>query len=194
MSKSTGSRSGKDRAEPETSRHDSNEENMFSLEMMVAALRLVAEQRATERNVRRQQEQEDVGCNSISSVVRDRSPSITTVSSIASTSTAHNASVLVTTESSSSSPSSPRTHEAEYAGFQHVNAEERPERNRDEAGPIVAFEQPPSTLRVFAGWPNTSPLVTNVPGSLFQRYPTFNAALNAFMEASTNGHVAVIFV
>ncbi|KZT02329.1 uncharacterized protein LAESUDRAFT_762899 [Laetiporus sulphureus 93-53] len=177
MLKSTGNCNGKDHAEPEGSKHESNEENMFSLEMMVAALRLVAEQCATERSKRHQQEQED------------RPPPHVMLL------------VLVSVELSSSSP---HAHEAEYAGFHYSDAEERPERIRDEAGPVVTVEQPPSTrwycivrghaVRVFARWPNTSPLVTNMPGSLFQRYPTFNAALSAFMEASTNGHVAVIFV
>ncbi|KZT12200.1 uncharacterized protein LAESUDRAFT_710641 [Laetiporus sulphureus 93-53] len=202
MSKSNDNHNGKDCVEQENPRHDSNDDTMVSLEMMMAALRLVAEQRAAERNMRRQHEHEYVSGNVPSALRdRDRSSSINTVSSNTSTSTIRDASVQVAGESSSSNACA---HEAEYGDFHYVDAEERPERNRDEAGPIAAVEQPPSTrwycivrgraVGVFAGWPNTSPLVTNVPGSLFQRYPTFNAALNAFIEASANGHVIIIFI
>ncbi|KAH9918025.1 uncharacterized protein B0H18DRAFT_1123295 [Fomitopsis serialis] len=45
---------------------------------------------------------------------------------------------------------------------------------------------------IFRDWMLVAPLVIGVPNAVFQRYPTFSAALAAFMRAASNGTVAVI--
>ncbi|KAH9913410.1 uncharacterized protein B0H18DRAFT_1126273 [Fomitopsis serialis] len=45
---------------------------------------------------------------------------------------------------------------------------------------------------IFRDWMLVAPLVIGVPNAVFQRYPTFGAALAAFMRAAENGNVAVI--
>ncbi|KAH9829179.1 uncharacterized protein C8Q71DRAFT_863520 [Rhodofomes roseus] len=45
---------------------------------------------------------------------------------------------------------------------------------------------------VFRDWMTVAPLVTGVPNAVFQRHPTYGAALAAFMRAANNGNVAII--
>lgn len=40
--------------------------------------------------------------------------------------------------------------------------------------------------------PNVSPLVTGVPGAIYQRFPSFAVALAAFLDAAANGTVAIV--
>ncbi|TFY53687.1 hypothetical protein EVJ58_g9313 [Rhodofomes roseus] len=47
-------------------------------------------------------------------------------------------------------------------------------------------------IGVFCDWAIVGPLVLNVPGAMYSRYPTFSAALMSFMGAVDRGHVGII--
>ncbi|TFY57776.1 hypothetical protein EVJ58_g6819 [Rhodofomes roseus] len=47
-------------------------------------------------------------------------------------------------------------------------------------------------IGIFCDWAIVGPLVLNVPGAMYSRYPTFGAALVSFMGAVDRGHVGII--
>ncbi|KZS99508.1 uncharacterized protein LAESUDRAFT_718634 [Laetiporus sulphureus 93-53] len=185
-------RDGKVHAELEGD-EDGNNDIMILLDVLMAALRLVSNQHIAKRNLHHEQvtASGDDGVTS-SSPSHGRSTSAST--SMITTSTLRSGPEVVVADSEPIS---------DVAGSQYVEGEGRPNHNdsRDDGGSCA---HQPSTrwycisrgraVGVFSGWPNTSPLVTGIPGAIFQRYPTFTAALMAFMEAAANGHVAIISV
>ncbi|KZS99511.1 uncharacterized protein LAESUDRAFT_765449 [Laetiporus sulphureus 93-53] len=187
-------------AEPEES-YDGNNSMMISLDMLMAALHLISDQHSAEHNLHHEQatsSDEDIHSSSAS-----HTHSMST--SMGGTST-----MMMSTMQSSpdvvaadSMAGAALAQDAESAGFQCIEAEGETKHSDDGDDGGCCVHQLSThwyciswsrAVGVFAGWPNTSPLVTGVPGAIFQHYLSFTTALTAFLEAAANGQVGIILV